>query len=130
MENKDSNRGVAQSVINWYPGHMAKTKREIAEKLNLIDVVYEVMLKLGIPLDYPIQEVEINDKKGYSIGENCLVLVCIDYGKDGITPEDVEKMCEFLPAKIVSSQQAFKDDVSLSNAHYILKDKDIEIKLL
>ena len=24
--------------INWYPGHMAKTKREIAEKLNLIDV--------------------------------------------------------------------------------------------
>ena len=29
--------------INWYPGHMAKTKREIAEKLNLIDIVYEVI---------------------------------------------------------------------------------------
>lgn len=29
--------------INWYPGHMAKTKREIKEKLNLIDVVYEVI---------------------------------------------------------------------------------------
>ena len=26
--------------INWYPGHMAKTKREIKEKLPLIDVVY------------------------------------------------------------------------------------------
>ena len=24
--------------INWYPGHMAKTKREIIEKLNLIDL--------------------------------------------------------------------------------------------
>ena len=24
--------------INWYPGHMAKTKREISEKLNLIDI--------------------------------------------------------------------------------------------
>ena len=29
--------------INWYPGHMAKTKREIKEKLNLIDIVYEVI---------------------------------------------------------------------------------------
>ena len=29
--------------INWYPGHMAKTKREIKEKLPLIDVVYEVV---------------------------------------------------------------------------------------
>ena len=29
--------------INWYPGHMAKTKREISEKMNLIDIVYEVI---------------------------------------------------------------------------------------
>ena len=29
--------------INWYPGHMAKTKREISEKLELIDIVYEVI---------------------------------------------------------------------------------------
>ena len=29
--------------INWYPGHMAKAKREIAEKINLIDIVFEVI---------------------------------------------------------------------------------------
>jgi ribosome biogenesis GTPase A len=29
--------------INWYPGHMAKTKREIKEKLDYIDIVYEVI---------------------------------------------------------------------------------------
>ena len=29
--------------INWYPGHMAKTKREIKEKLDLIDIVFEVV---------------------------------------------------------------------------------------
>lgn len=29
--------------INWFPGHMAKTKREISEKLKLIDIVYEVI---------------------------------------------------------------------------------------
>lgn len=29
--------------INWYPGHMAKTKREVKEKLDLIDIVFEVI---------------------------------------------------------------------------------------
>ncbi|MGE5455724.1 MAG: ribosome biogenesis GTPase YlqF [Ignavibacteriales bacterium] len=29
--------------INWYPGHMAKTKRLISENLNFVDVVYEVI---------------------------------------------------------------------------------------
>lgn len=29
--------------INWYPGHMAKTKREIQEDLKLIDVVIEIL---------------------------------------------------------------------------------------
>lgn len=29
--------------INWYPGHMAKAKRLIKERLELIDVVYELV---------------------------------------------------------------------------------------
>ena len=29
--------------INWYPGHMAKTKRLIEKNFNLIDIVYEVV---------------------------------------------------------------------------------------
>ena len=44
--------------INWYPGHMAKTKREISEKLNLIDIVYEV-IDGRMPISSKI--VDIND---------------------------------------------------------------------
>ena len=29
--------------INWYPGHMAKTKKQIEEDLKLVDVVVEVL---------------------------------------------------------------------------------------
>lgn len=29
--------------INWYPGHMAKTKRQITEDLKLVDVVVEIL---------------------------------------------------------------------------------------
>lgn len=42
-ENKQNNNGLPAVSINWYPGHMAKTKRLISENLNLIDVVYEVV---------------------------------------------------------------------------------------
>ena len=29
--------------INWYPGHMAKTRRQIAEDLKLVDIVVELL---------------------------------------------------------------------------------------
>ena len=41
--NENNDKGVKNSVINWYPGHMAKTKREIVENLKLIDVVIEIL---------------------------------------------------------------------------------------
>ena len=41
MENVE--KTFSKTSINWYPGHMAKTKRLIQENLNLIDVVYEVV---------------------------------------------------------------------------------------
>lgn len=43
MANKEQNMGVAKTVINWYPGHMAKTKREIKEKIDIVDVVVHVI---------------------------------------------------------------------------------------
>ncbi len=41
IENND--KGVNKSVINWYPGHMAKTKRQIEEDLKIIDIVIEIL---------------------------------------------------------------------------------------
>ena len=38
MENRQN-----QANINWYPGHMAKTKKQIIEDLKLIDIVIEVL---------------------------------------------------------------------------------------
>lgn len=44
-------------AINWYPGHMAKTKREIKEKLDLIDIVFEV-IDSRIPLSSKNKDIE------------------------------------------------------------------------
>lgn len=39
----NNNESCHKTIINWYPGHMAKTKRLIKEKYDLIDVVYEII---------------------------------------------------------------------------------------
>ena len=41
MENVE--KSFSKTSINLYPGHMAKTKRLIKEKYDLIDVVYEII---------------------------------------------------------------------------------------
>lgn len=61
IENND--KGLHKSVINWYPGHMAKTKRLIKEKFDLIDIVYE-LVDARIPYSSKIREMdEILEKK-------------------------------------------------------------------
>ena len=54
---------LTQSNINFFPGHMAKTRREIKEKLKLIDIVYEV-IDARIPFSSRIVDIDdlIKDK--------------------------------------------------------------------
>lgn len=42
-ENVDNEKGFSKISINWYPGHMAKAKKQIIEDLKLIDVVIEIL---------------------------------------------------------------------------------------
>ena len=55
--------------INWYPGHMAKTKRQIIEDLKLIDVVVEI-LDARIPLSS-----QNPDVKGYTKNKKKVVIL-------------------------------------------------------
>ena len=51
--------------INWYPGHMAKTKKQIIEDLKLIDVVIELLdARIPIASQNPdLKEIVGNKKK-------------------------------------------------------------------
>ena len=42
-KNNDSQKSFPSVGINWYPGHMAKTKCQITEDLKLVDVVIELL---------------------------------------------------------------------------------------
>lgn len=61
--NEDT-KSLPSTNINWYPGHMAKTKRLISENLNLIDIVYEV-IDARMPYSSKIKDIDsiLKDKK-------------------------------------------------------------------
>ena len=92
-----------------------------------LDMIYEIMLKLGVPLTYSVTPFSINNKTVYGVGDDCLLLVCL---AENVQPEDVEQMTEYAPAKIIISRDSFADDTAMANAYYILRDHGIELKLV
>lgn len=68
-KNNESENGVRKVVLNWYPGHMAKTKRQIIEDLKLIDVIVEI-LDARIPLSS-----QNPDVKGYTKNKKRVIVL-------------------------------------------------------
>ena len=56
-------KNISNTSINWYPGHMHKTKRLVKEELKNIDIVYEV-IDARIPYSSKIKDINdvIKDK--------------------------------------------------------------------
>ena len=92
-----------------------------------LDMIYEIMLKLGVPLTYSVTSFSVNNKTVYGVGDDCLLLVCL---AEDVQPEDIEQMAEYAPAKIIISRDSFADDTAMANAYYILRDHGIELKLV
>ncbi len=55
MSNEE--KSFQKTSINWFPGHMQKTKREISELMPIIDIVYE-LIDSRIPYSSKIQDIE------------------------------------------------------------------------
>ena len=72
QEDSNNDKSCTSVNINWYPGHMAKTKRQIEEDLKLIDIVVE-LLDARIPLasQNPIISQMIKGKKHIVVLNKC-----------------------------------------------------------
>lgn len=84
--------------INWYPGHMAKTKKQIESDLKLIDVVIE-LLDSRIPISSrnpDIKKIVANKKK-------IIVLNKADLSDETINQKWVSKLSKEAPTILVDS---------------------------
>ena len=43
--------------INWYPGHMVKTKKDLMKNKDLVDIVYEV-IDARCPISSRLEEMD------------------------------------------------------------------------
>jgi len=91
-----------------------------------LDVVYEIMLKMGVPLTCSVSQVDISGKTAWSVGD-FLLLICLS---DGLTVEMIEEMANYAPGQIILAENALPDDTAMSNAYCILRDRNIEVKLV
>lgn len=93
-----------------------------------LDVVYEIMLKYGLDLTYPVDEFTVAQKKVYSIGFGML-MICLD---DEITTEVAKgilaQVKELAPesTRVVFKDNGFKTDSNKTNIKEILKCGGIE----
>lgn len=86
MSKNEKNNLSDKIQINWYPGHMAKTKRLISENINLIDIVYEV-IDARIPYSSKIRDIDtiLKDKP------KILVVTKMDLCDEGETNKFLDK---------------------------------------
>lgn len=93
---------------------------------NEIDFVYEILLKMGYPLTADITAYDADGIIVYSVDENSM-LICLH---PGVTAELIERLAELVPQKIVVTENCFANNSDMSNAHYLLENRNIELKII
>ncbi|MGD0900981.1 MAG: site-specific DNA-methyltransferase [Thermoguttaceae bacterium] len=130
---------ASSNIRAWAPDrdNLATTLQEHAEHLRAnrteSDILFELLLKLGLDLTVPIEQKCIAGKTVHSIGAGVL-LVCL---AERITTTEVEPLAlgiaawhkELSPAgesQVVFRDSAFSDDVAKTNLTAILQQNGLE----
>ncbi len=119
MEKNNSQEVFLKTSINWYPGHMAKTKRLIKENIKLIDIIYEV-IDSRIPYSSRVNDLED------LIGNKPRILIFTKY--DLCDKEETNKFIEkYKKQGIICLTYNLTKEIDINNlievTNNILKDK-------
>ena len=139
---KDNNRQIDlgfrvfkldRSDFNIWDGTVSKDG-DVSEQLEMFiehidpdssdeDILYEILLKAGFELTTKIKELNLADKKVYSIAGNAL-LICLERK---LTKEVITEMARLQPARVVCLDAGFADNDQLkTNSVQIMKSHEVE----
>ena len=104
--------------INWYPGHMAKTRRQIEEDLKLIDVVIE-LLDSRIPVASRNPDIRklTNNKKRIILLNKC------DLSDETMNKKWVEKLSKEAPTILTDSYSGKGVDKVTKKIEELMKEE-------
>ena len=86
---EDNNKKLPSTNINWYPGHMAKTKQKMINDLKLVDIVIEV-LDARIPISSQNSDLE----KIMQSKKRIIILNKADLADDNVTANWIKRFKE------------------------------------
>lgn len=129
---------ASSSIRAWEPkptdleGTLLANTEHLIQGRTEQDILYELLLKLGLDLCVPIEKKQIAGKSVHSIGAGALI-VCL---ADGLTKDVVENVAngiavwrrELAPAvdtRVVFKDSGFADDVAKTNMAAILNQNGI-----
>ena len=90
----------------------------IKEDRTELDILYQVLIDLAIPIDAKIQEEEINNRNIYIVGDNFLI-ACF---ADNIDLDTVKYIVKLKPLNLVFKDLSFKDDATKINIYEYIKN--------
>lgn len=106
------------SNIKSWAADKSNIEQELFDSINNIkidrsdlDVVYEILVKYGLELTIPVEVIEINGKKIFSIGY-CALIICLE---KNISIDDVEQIGTLKEEKAPSSCRVIFRDSSFLN---------------
>lgn len=106
-------------TIQWFPGHMAKARREVSEKIKFVDIVFELVdARLPLSSRNPMMDQIVQQKPR---------LVLLNKG-DLADSEQSKKWQEYFQSKgfhtlIINSQQSLGTNKIITEAKKALKEK-------
>ncbi len=115
---ENSEESVSKTNINWYPGHMAKTRRLLEEDLKFVDVVIE-LLDSRIPISSQNPEIAklIKGKKRVIVLNKCDLS---DDSKNAMWKNYFEK--KGIPAVLVDSNTGRGIDNSIRKVEEVMAE--------
>jgi adenine-specific DNA-methyltransferase len=129
---------ASSNIAAWEPnpadleGSLLKNAEHIVQGRKEADILYELLLKLGLDLCVPIQEKKIGGKTVYSIGGGALI-VCL---ADELSKEKIDEVAKGIVAwwkelalavdtRVVFKDSGFADDIAKTNMAAILNQNGI-----
>lgn len=120
------------SLIQWYPGHMAKAKREITENLKLVDIVIELRdARIPFSSKNPMIESIIGKKPRLillcksSMADPKVTSLWIDYYKrNNIIALDVDSITGYNMNKIIGAcRLVLHDELERRTSRFIINNQ-------
>jgi adenine-specific DNA-methyltransferase len=129
-----SNVEAWDSNIENLEDNVLKAANVLKDDRSELDIVYELFLKYGLDLSYPVNTHEVAGKQVYEIGAGSL-FICLE---DGITTDFVEGLIKLYESfddeaapRVVFKDSGFKTDAAKKDAESTLKDAGIlDVKCL